>query len=119
MFREDGGEEKFYSWFNNRVGAIICFPNFLSSSMRRWPNHNCYLEIATSTNSNGKYIGFLTNKEDLEQEVTFLPNSKFLITSVDQANYTVHLEEVPSDQECNYILGSSYMRKYRDKPGEN
>lgn len=117
MFQNYEGEAEFdmFNWFENRINESVQFPNFLSSSRKRWKDHNIYLEIAMTKNGMGKYIGPLTNKLILEEEILFPSNSKFLIKGVDRKNRTIHLAEIGYQIQANYLLYDCFNRNIRNK----
>ena len=110
MYRADGADDELYKWYQNRIGDTIQFPNFLSSSRKKWSDFGFYLQIKTCNKSSGKYIGPLTNKEELESEVLFSSNTKFRITSVDREKETIFLSELPRKHQGNYLLTDFYYR---------
>lgn len=115
MFSSCDEEEIIYQWWENRIGESIQFPNFLSSSRRKWEDHGFYLEIQTTDDSSGKYIGSLTNKEKLEEEVTFISNTSFVIKKVDRSSQAIYLAELPKGTKGKYLLKELYYMNIRDK----
>jgi hypothetical protein len=114
MYQCGEQEDELYDWYENRINLTVQFPNFLSSSRRRWDDFGFYLEISTREVSTGKYIGDLTNKEELEEEVTFLSNTVFRIDKVDRERNTIYLTECLAREKGNYILYDSYERNIQD-----
>jgi hypothetical protein len=115
MYQCGDDENKLYSWYENRIGESVQFPNFLSSSRRKWKNFGFYLQIKTAQNSSGKYIGSLTNKEKLEEEVTFMSNTIFEISGVDRDQHTIFLTELPRKYQGNYLLTVLYYLNILNK----
>jgi len=115
MYQCGDDEEKLYSWYENRIGESVQFPNFLSSSKMKWRGFGFYLEIKTSCKSSGKYIAPLTNKKTLEEEVTFMSNSKFKIDKVDRNKKTIFLSELSYTIQANYLLLDLYYLNIRNK----
>lgn len=112
-------EDKLYSWYENRRGESVQFPNFLSSSRRKWEGFGFYFQIKTIQESSGKYIGSLTNKKKLEEEVTFMSNTTFKITDVDREQQTIFLDELPRMHQGNYLLAGLYYSNIRNKEEAN
>lgn len=106
MFRDN-----FFNWYQQRINETIQFPNFLSSSRKKWRSH-VYLEIKTNFNSAGKYIAPLTDKKELEEEVLFISNSVFRIRNVDKKTSTIYLFEEPFGTEGKYLLSDCYELNY-------
>ncbi len=110
MYQSDGADEELYEWYENKIGDTVQFPNFLSSSKKKWPDFGFYLQIKTCTISSGKYIGYLTNKEELEREVLFLSNTKFRIEKIDKKQQTIFLSELSIKYQGNYLLTDLYYK---------
>lgn len=115
MYQSGGHESELYSWYENRIAESVQFPNFLSSSRRKWEGYDFYLQIETGNSSSGKYIGSLTSKETLEEEVTFMSNTTFEVMKVDREQKTVFLTELPRKYQGNYLLTGLYYRNIRNK----
>jgi hypothetical protein len=81
-------------WYLKRIGQIVEFPNFLSSSNYKWAGQNdTVYEIQTSDKSKSRYISNVVGKPS-EQEVLFKSYSLFQIQSVDDETSTIYLKEV-------------------------
>jgi len=115
MYQSNGDMDKLNLWFENRINETIQFPNFLSSSKDKWDDYGFYLQIQSSNNSCGKFIAPLTDKEDLEQEVTFKSNSKFKIESVNVDENTIYLSEIEQEYKANYLLSGLYYCNINNK----
>lgn len=105
MFNFYGSKSRLFTWYEKRIGETIQFPNFLSSSKKRWESR-AYLEIRTNSNSAGKYIAPLTDKKELEEEVLFMSNSVFRIRNVDKKASVIHLFEEPYGTKGKYLLSN-------------
>ena len=69
-------------WYKKRIGETIMFPNFLSTTFKRFKDHAyTTYQISSLSNSNGKDISNLS--ENYENEVLFKSKTKFKIISVD------------------------------------
>jgi hypothetical protein len=108
MFKNSGNPHTIIKWFETKIGKIVQFPNFLSSSQYKWPDYDIYLKINTSSNSNARYIAPLTNKLHSEKEVLFMSNSKFQIKSVDKNLNTINLIEVNTNHEPDILLSDCF-----------
>lgn len=116
MFQSNGERDALLTWFENRVGESVQFPNFLSSSRDKWTSgYDMYLEIQTNRSSSGKYIAPLTNKLEQEQEVLFKSNSKFSIESINIDTQTIHLIELDYKVQANYLLYDLFHLNIRNK----
>jgi hypothetical protein len=109
MFRTNGDEEEILNWFKNRIEKIIKFPNFISSSLRKWRNYALYLKIETKLNSRGKYVAPFTDKGSLEEEVTFMSGTKFKIVSYNEDLQELFLEELDLEVSEDYTLNSLFL----------
>jgi len=105
MFNFQGTKSKLFNWYEKRIGETIQFPNFLSSSRKRWESR-AYLEVKTNSNSAGKYIAPLTDKKESEEEVLFMSNSVFRIRNVDKKTSIIHLFEEPFGTKGKYLLSN-------------
>ncbi len=108
-------KENNIQWFVNRINETVQFPNFLSSSIKKWRNCGLYLKIETCEVSSGKYIAPLTGKERMEDEVLFMSNTVFKVTQVDIENNTISLTELQRRYQGNYILYDLYYLNIKNK----
>jgi hypothetical protein len=94
-------------WYSKRIGCVIEFPNFLSSSNFRWLFFDgTVYEIRTSNKSKARYINLVVAK-DSEKEVLFKSRSLFQIEKVDINTNTIYLNEVDeSDVKITLVDGA-------------
>lgn len=112
---DEDEEDEIYEWFEERVGNVIQFPNFLGSTKNKekFKNRNFYLKIITCSNSSGKFITPLTGKK-LEEEVLFKSKSNFKIQKVNRGGSTVELLEVDRNNAPSNILTELYYLNQKD-----
>lgn len=99
----------FSIWFSNRIGKVIQFPSFLSSTKNpdSFKAQTEIFRIKTCHYSNGRDISTLGFPVAMEEEVLFKSNSCFKI--VDAKPELIFLEEVKGDFEEVTILYKDYF----------
>jgi len=89
-------------WYKKRIGKIIKFPNFLSSSTNEWKGYSVIYRIKLSKDSRGKDISFIVNKKG-ESEILFKSNTSFKITGITKY---IELSETESS-DCEIVLSDN------------
>jgi ADP-ribosyltransferase exoenzyme len=90
-------------WYRKRIGQVVCFPNFLSTSKERWINNDKIFKIHTSNSSSARDLTQILDeaKADSEKEVLFKSQSKFRVMAV--KDDFIELREV-SGTTKNFII---------------
>ena len=83
-------------WFKKRIGHIISFPNFLSTSKNRWKHGSVVFKITTFSHSSARDISIILNSMG-EDEVLFMSKSKFKIIDINDKKKYIELYEVRRD----------------------
>lgn len=94
--------ETIKQWFEKRIGYILSFPNFLSTSKKRWEHGWVVFKITTFSHSGARDISIILNSMG-EDEVLFMSKSKFKIIDVNDKEKYIELYEVSRDSS-NVIL---------------
>lgn len=68
-------------WYKKRIGKIVMFPNFLSTSSYRWLNRKVTYNIKPATNSRGKELAEAIGVKG-ECEILYKSKTKFRIDAV-------------------------------------
>lgn len=68
-------------WYKKRIGKIVMFPNFLSTSSYRWPNRKVTYNIKPATNTRGKELAEAIGVKG-EREILYKSKTKFRIDMV-------------------------------------
>ena len=71
-------------WYKKRIGEVICFPNFLSTSKKRWVERDKVFKIRTNNSSSGRDLIAVVAEglAEYENEVLFKSRTKFKIIDV-------------------------------------
>lgn len=69
------------NWYKKRIGKIIMFPNFLSTSSFKWKNKETVYKIKPLDSSGGKDVSGIIGNTG-ESEILFNSKSKFQIIGV-------------------------------------
>jgi hypothetical protein len=96
-------------WYEKNIGKTIMYPTFLSTSNAKWEHMSFHYEIETTYKSQARQITMFTNHKDIEDEVLFMTDTKFLIKSVNRANSTVTLMELDTQFDTNFIAYECYQ----------
>jgi hypothetical protein len=101
--------DKVLKWFDLNKGKVIVVPNYLSTSKDKWDHHKSIVWTIETlpTNSYAKDISMIS---EIEEEVLFKRNSKFVINGVDFQSKEVSLKEVPANTEQDLVLVRQYIR---------
>lgn len=88
-------------WFKNRIGKVVKFPNFLSTTRDAdyfFKGQSKVFKIITKDNSSGKDVSSLGFPLPIEGEITFKKDSIFEITEVNPDLITLtEIMEAPDD----------------------
>ncbi|WP_316753899.1 hypothetical protein [Pedobacter gandavensis] len=112
-WEEADDELKKFNWFKDNIGLNIIVPYFLSTSKDDCTNDPMIWEIETIANGNGRDISAISNALE-EQEILFLPNSKFTITGVGKDNRTIYFQELAGEAPTDFELSKIYYHKPED-----
>ena len=90
-------------WYKKRIGEVICFPNFLSTSKKRWVERDKVFKIRTNNSSSGRDLIAVVAEglAEYENEVLFKSRTKFKI--IDVKTDFIELQEV-SRQTDTFIM---------------
>jgi hypothetical protein len=106
-----GDKQDVLRWFKRNMGKKIQIPHFLSTAKEDYDNSPIVWQIQTlKAGSRGKDITECANN-DVELEVLFSRNSKFLIENIDVDKGYVYLTEISDTVECDIILKGLYHNK--------
>lgn len=96
-------------WYQKRIGQVIMFPNFLSTSKDRWNNESIVFKIKTTVLGGAKDLSEISDKLN-EKEVLFKSRSKFKIVGINEKEEYIKLNEVKRNyskviimNDCTYI----------------
>ena len=115
VWRMEEADEEFrkFKWFKKNIGLTISIPYFLSTSKENWDNSPMIWNINTINKGSGRDISSIAN-DPQEQEVLFLPKSKFRIKGVANDNKTVYMEELDPDAKTEFELCGVYDMTQED-----
>lgn len=101
-------------WYSKRIGEVISFPNFLSTSKYRWNTSHIFFKIHTSQKSQARDVQYISDKPK-EKELIFLSRSKFRIIGVndEKENQFIELQEV--DRIHNDVINMDSCVYINDK----
>jgi len=96
-----------FNWFADHIGLTVTVPYFLSTSKDDVTGDPMLWKISTIENGNARDISRISNAT-CENEVLFLPESKFKILGVGEDLKTVFMEELSPDTQTEFDLCSDY-----------
>lgn len=100
--------ETLSKWYLKRIGCIIEFPNFLSTSELDLSYGETKYQIKTSSQSNARYIEHIVIKPT-EKEVLFKSHSRFRIQKVDTYFKRIYLDEIDC-LSADFVLKEDIFR---------
>lgn len=93
-------------WFQSRIGQVISFPNFLSTSKDRWKGRDIVFKITAKHDGGGRDVTKFSNNKN-ENEVLFRSRSKFRIVSVNEKDKYIGLKEESRNYSNVIIMDDS------------
>jgi hypothetical protein len=109
VWRWENADDKLrkFNWFADHIGLTVTVPYFLSTSKDNVSGDPMLWEIITIKNGNARDISRISNAP-CENEILFLPASKFKIVGVGKDLRTVFMEELPPDIQTEFNLCREY-----------
>jgi ADP-ribosyltransferase exoenzyme len=109
VWRWEEADEKLkkFNWFKDHIGFSVRIPYFLSTSKDDITAKSMLWEITTIIEGHARDISEISNAP-CEQEVLFIPDSKFKIIGVKDDNRTIIMQELSPDIEVEFDLCRIY-----------
>lgn len=108
-WEEADDELRKFNWFKDRVGLTVRIPYFLSTSKDDVTADPMLWEITSISNGHARDVTPMSNAP-CEQEILFIPDSKFKIIGVKNDNRTVIMKELSPDFITEFDLCRVYYR---------
>ena len=110
--------EDVHEWFDEHIGAAICFPSFLSCSEHQLKNRELLFNIQTSDNSNARDITSLVHTNS-EREILFKSKTVFQIVEVREEKKEVFLKETKESPDISIYQDTEYHEQNRGENSED